>query len=81
MDYHVLTPDGAILIHSDNMATQARKTKEQIDAERRESILKKKRIVPNGSCHYCGFTVPKLAHWCCSECANLYAEEKERLVL
>lgn len=56
------------------------KPQAQIDAERREFILSKKQLVPNGTCHFCGFSVPKLAHWCSSYCAKQYDAEKAGLL-
>lgn len=58
-----------------------RRTQAQIEADRRNFILSKKQLVPNGECHYCGYAVPKLAHWCCSGCAKEYESEKEALTL
>lgn len=79
-EYHRVMPHGSILLYSDDMSTQARKTMAQIDAEREQQILSRKPLAPKGTCNYCGFSVPKLALWCSSPCANLYAEEKERLI-
>jgi hypothetical protein len=56
-----------------------RKTLQQAAADRRKMMLAEKPLVPDGFCHYCGWVVPKLAHWCCSECATLYANEKATL--
>lgn len=79
MDYHLITHEGVYLIHSDTMTIPARKTKEQIDAERREFILSGARLVPKKACNYCGFSVPPLALWCSSSCAREFASEKEAI--
>lgn len=74
VDLHLLAPDGDYLLYSDDMKPYA-----QIAAERRQAILDRKQLVPNGTCHYCGYAVPKLAHWCGTPCAQDYAAEKEAL--
>lgn len=58
-----------------------RKSQVQIDQERRDFILSKKPLLPNGECHYCGWSVPKLAHWCSTGCAREFESEKEALTL
>jgi predicted nucleic acid-binding Zn ribbon protein len=55
--------------------TMTRKTPEQAAADRRKMMLSEKPLVPDGFCHYCGWSVPKLAHWCSTGCAVLYEEE------
>jgi hypothetical protein len=78
VDYHLITHNGVYLIHSDTMTT--RKSLTQAEADRRTMMLSGKPLVPDGFCHYCGWLVPRLAHWCCSECATLFSNEKSALV-
>jgi|GEM_PF-6256638 len=46
------------------------RTKEDRDAQRARGAL-----IPNGSCHFCGYKVPPKAHWCSGECAQDHAAE------
>lgn len=57
-----------------------RKTYEDIERERRAAIVARKQLIPKGRCHYCDYEVPKLAHWCCSDCAKSFEEERRRLL-
>ena len=77
MDYHVITHEGVYLIHRDNMTT--RKPAEKAAADRLKMMTSGKPLVPDGFCHYCGWSVPRLAHWCSSPCATEYANEKAAL--
>lgn len=77
MEYHLITHNGVYLIHTDDMTT--RKPAAQAAEDRRNMMLAEKPLVPDGFCHYCGWVVPRLAHWCCSECAVLFDKEKAAL--
>lgn len=52
----------------------------EVDAERRAAILAGAALIPKGSCHYCGWDVPKPALWCASACAHDFHAEKAELL-
>lgn len=55
-------------------------TQAEIDAARKAAILARAPLIPKGTCHGCGFKIPKLALWCSSSCATDYEREKTALL-
>jgi hypothetical protein len=46
-----------------------------IAAARKASILANAPIIAKGECHYCAWSLPKPALYCCGECASEFQKE------
>lgn len=79
MDYHAITRNGVYLIHSDDMGKYDKIDPAAVTAQRRADIKAGKPLLPKQACHFCGYSVPRLALWCSSECAVSHANERAEL--
>lgn len=61
----------------DDMAKYDKIDPTTVATKRRADIVAGRALLPSMACHYCGSSVGKGALWCCSECAQDYAAEKD----
>lgn len=84
MQYHAIKHDAVFLIldtEVDDMGRYDKIDAEQVARQRRADIVARKPLAPRHTCNYCGHSVAPGALWCSSSCAQMHADERDKVLM